>query len=65
MQIGLLVVCVPSQFLGGDLIDCHHGQEINFNWSQIAIQLYNRLLYIVNASIRLDLLRITLTYILI
>lgn len=32
-QIGSLVVCLPSQFKGGDLIVGHNGLEVNFDWS--------------------------------
>ncbi|KAL2008230.1 hypothetical protein VTN00DRAFT_8212 [Thermoascus crustaceus] len=31
-QIGSLVVCLPSQFKGGDLIVRHNGLEVNFDW---------------------------------
>ncbi|GLA46308.1 hypothetical protein AnigIFM63604_009780 [Aspergillus niger] len=33
-QIGSLVVCLPCQFEGGNLIVQHHGQETNFDWSR-------------------------------
>ncbi|RAK95204.1 2OG-Fe(II) oxygenase [Aspergillus ibericus CBS 121593] len=33
-QIGSLVVCLPSEFEGGNLLVRHHGQETNFDWSR-------------------------------
>ncbi|RJE22355.1 hypothetical protein PHISCL_05297 [Aspergillus sclerotialis] len=33
-QIGSWVVCLPSPFKGGRLRICHHGQEVQFDWSE-------------------------------
>ncbi|KAL3469173.1 hypothetical protein BJX99DRAFT_241925 [Aspergillus californicus] len=33
-QIGSLVVCLPSGFTGGSLLVEHHGQKVQFNWSE-------------------------------
>lgn len=33
-QIGSLVVCLPSPFKGGNLQIHHHGQEVQFDWSE-------------------------------
>ncbi|KAL2865967.1 2OG-Fe(II) oxygenase [Aspergillus lucknowensis] len=33
-QIGSLVVCLPSKFTGGSLSVEHHGQKVNFDWSE-------------------------------
>ncbi|PWY67615.1 hypothetical protein BO94DRAFT_503721 [Aspergillus sclerotioniger CBS 115572] len=32
-QIGSLVVCLPCEFEGGNLVVRHNGQETNFDWS--------------------------------
>ncbi|OJJ43939.1 hypothetical protein ASPZODRAFT_72321 [Penicilliopsis zonata CBS 506.65] len=32
-QIGSLVVCLPSEFSGGQLIVRHHGKTVSFDWS--------------------------------
>ncbi|KAJ5790206.1 uncharacterized protein N7518_007217 [Penicillium psychrosexuale] len=33
-QIGSLVVCLPSQFKGGDLVVNHEGRQVVFDWDQ-------------------------------
>ncbi|KAL4739206.1 hypothetical protein BDV11DRAFT_170239 [Aspergillus similis] len=33
-QIGSLVICLPSGFQGGKLSVEHHGQKVEFNWSE-------------------------------
>jgi hypothetical protein len=33
-QIGSLVICLPSPFDGGNLMVRHHGQEVDFDWSE-------------------------------
>ena len=33
-QIGSLVVCLPPQFKGGDLVLNHEGKEVVFDWDQ-------------------------------
>ena len=35
-MFGSLVVCLPTQFSGRDLIVCHHKQEIKYDWSSTA-----------------------------
>lgn len=33
IQVGSLVVCLPSPFKGGNLIIRHHGREVGYDWS--------------------------------
>ena len=35
-MFGSLVVCLPTQFTGGELIVRHHKEEINYDWSSTA-----------------------------
>ena len=35
-MFGSLVVCLPTQFTGGELIVRHHKEEIKYDWSSIA-----------------------------
>ena len=32
-MFGSLVVCLPTQFTGGELVTRHKGKEIRFDWS--------------------------------
>ena len=32
-MFGSLVVCLPSQFYGGELVIRHHGHTVKFDWS--------------------------------
>ena len=32
-MFGSLVVCLPSQFIGGSLVTKHQGQEVTYDWS--------------------------------
>ena len=44
-MLGSLVVCLPTQFSGGELIVRHNKQEIKYNWSSTASDV-SRTLYI-------------------
>ena len=35
-MFGSLVVCLPSQFVGGNLLARHNGQEVTYDWSSSA-----------------------------
>lgn len=37
-QFGSLVVCLPSQHEGGQLVVRHHGEEMMFDWSTKALR---------------------------